>query len=103
MNRIEKLTYFLSLNPADVFSRYALALELKSIGSFDNAVQELKKCLEFDNSHLASLYQLCDIAVLTRNNELFQQFINIAKQTATSANDTKTYNELLFLEDDFTI
>ena len=100
-NRIEKLLYFLSINPSDTFSLYALALEYKKMGSYDKAVSFLHTCVETEPHNLASYYQLCEIFILMRDKTSFNDYIKKAKDVALLLNDNKTLNELDLLEDEF--
>lgn len=101
MSKIEKLLHFLTLNPSDTFTLYALALEFKKVKDYSRAITFLESCIQADSLHLASYYQLCDIAVITNNQRLFYQFFDDAKKVALQKNDPKTLNELNILEDDF--
>ena len=58
MNRIEILKGFLKDNPADSFSRYALALEYVKLGQHDDAVREFEAVKKNDPDYVATYYQL---------------------------------------------
>lgn len=70
MSRIEALQGFLKNDPADSFSRYALALEWAKVERHDDAVRELTEVIARDPDYVAAYYQLGQIqAALGRSGE----------------------------------
>ncbi len=57
MNRLELLQSLVEQNPADAFSRYGLALELKNAGKLDEAVGEFVTLLEHNPGYTAGYFQ----------------------------------------------
>jgi tetratricopeptide (TPR) repeat protein len=55
--RLEALRAMLAEDPADAFTRYALAMELKGLGRKDEASTEFGAVLAADPSYLATYYQ----------------------------------------------
>lgn len=58
MERIEKLKMFITADPADLFSRHALAMEMVKIGDFDSAIVQLEKILSIDELQVGTYYHL---------------------------------------------
>jgi Tfp pilus assembly protein PilF len=58
MNRIEILKGFLTQDPNDSFSRYALALEYVKSGQFSEAGQEFETVCHNDPAYVAAYFQL---------------------------------------------
>ena len=58
MARMDLLKGFLSENPNDSFSRYALALEYVRLGQTDDARREFEFVRDNDPDYLATYYQL---------------------------------------------
>jgi Tfp pilus assembly protein PilF len=58
MNRIDRLRAFIARNPADAFSRHALALEYIKIGQDAAAKLELETLLSNDPGYVGSYYHL---------------------------------------------
>jgi tetratricopeptide (TPR) repeat protein len=56
--RIDALRSFLEQDPHDSFSRYALALELRSTGELDSAIETLEQLRRIDPSYVPLYYQL---------------------------------------------
>jgi Tfp pilus assembly protein PilF len=93
-SRIEMLKQYISEDPADIFSQYALALEYAKEGNNTEAVSILRKIVETEPNYLPAYYQL---GMLYENSHLrkeaadaYQRGIIIAQQKR----DNKTLNEL---------
>lgn len=57
-DRLEQLRTMLAEEPSDLFIRYAIALELRSRGSMEEAVTALQGLLRDAPDHVPSYYQL---------------------------------------------
>jgi tetratricopeptide (TPR) repeat protein len=94
MNRIEILKGFLSENPNDSFSRYALALEFAKIGQNDDALREFETVKSNDPAYVATYFQLGQLyAKLGRTHEAEKTF-RTGITVAASAGDEHTRSEL---------
>lgn len=58
MDRINKLKSFIEKNPADLFSRHALAMELVKLGEDEMAFVEMRKILEINQDYAGTYYHL---------------------------------------------
>lgn len=58
MSRIEALRGFLSEDPDDSFSRYALAIEYGKLGQEADAIREFETVIDKDPDYVATYYQL---------------------------------------------
>jgi tetratricopeptide (TPR) repeat protein len=54
---MEKLTEFLAENPQDMRALYALAMEYKSSGELETALDYFDRALQIDPGHVASYFQ----------------------------------------------
>lgn len=57
-SRIQQLLEFISEDPNDSFSMYALALEYHKAGETENAILQLEKLRNYNPDYLALYYQL---------------------------------------------
>jgi tetratricopeptide (TPR) repeat protein len=93
-SRIELLKQYIFEDPADTFSRYALALEYDKAGNREEAILILKGIIENEPNYLAAYYQLgmfYERAHLIKEAaDAYQQGIVIAQQRR----DNKALNEL---------
>jgi len=58
MERIDKLRAFITQDPADYFSRHALALELLKIGDTTGAIEVMQALLAINPSHTGTYLHL---------------------------------------------
>jgi Tfp pilus assembly protein PilF len=94
MNRIEILQGFLTQDPEDSFSRYALALEYVKLGQTDDARREFETVRDTDPSYVATYFQL---AQLYRNLGLrheAEKTYRTGITVASKAGDAHTQSEL---------
>jgi tetratricopeptide (TPR) repeat protein len=61
--RIAKLKEMLAQSPDDLFSLYAMAMELKSLGRFDESLNCLNKVLALAPESVSAYYQKAQILV----------------------------------------
>jgi tetratricopeptide (TPR) repeat protein len=101
-DKIATLEQFLKEDPADTFSRYALALEYAKIEDVSKALFILGQLKTIDPDYLALYYQLGklqQIAGLTNEAaETFREGILLAKKQ----NNRHTHAELKFALEDLT-
>ena len=94
MNRIETLQNLLKENPADEFTKYALALEYVSISDTANAEKYMKDLLMNSPNYLAVYYQygklLEDKGEIDEARKIYNQGLFVA----ASQNDLHTKAEL---------
>ena len=92
--RIEMLKQFLSEDPQDDFSQYALALELEKAGKSSDAIVHLEQIISRNPEYLAAYYQLGNLLGKLQNPDkaitIFQQGMSIAVRQK----NLKTMNEL---------
>lgn len=56
-SRLEQFKEFVEMDPADTFSRYALAMEYMSIESFPEAIEHFREVLKLDPTYSAAYFQ----------------------------------------------
>lgn len=56
-DRLDALRAMLDDDPTDAFTRYALALELRSLGQVDEAIAELARLVKDAPDYVATYYQ----------------------------------------------
>jgi tetratricopeptide (TPR) repeat protein len=98
-SRIETLKQYISEDPADTFSHYALALEYAKADNREEAISILKGILENEPDYLAAYYQLGllyeQTKLIEEAKETYEKGIVIARKK----NDNKTLNELRYALD----
>jgi len=101
--RLEQLQQMLLQEPTDEFLQYAIAMEYKSAGDLQRAIDGFEKILNKNKNYLAAYYQLgkCYEAQnkITEAKTTYEKGIGIAH----AQNKTKTLNELreaIFLLED---
>ncbi|MBS1514961.1 MAG: tetratricopeptide repeat protein [Bacteroidetes bacterium] len=94
MSRIETLKNLLESNPADEFTRYALALEYVSINEQDNAEEHFKELLANSPNYLAVYYQYGKLLEEKGETEEARKIYNQGLFVAASQNDLRTKTEL---------
>lgn len=93
-SRREVLMEFLSQDPNDSFSRYALALELEKEGNVAQALTELESVLAKDPAYVGAYYQLGRLLARSGRGEEAREVYQRGLAAATAANDQRTRNEL---------
>ena len=93
-SRREVLQEFLSQDPADSFSRYALALELEKEGRAIEAVPQLEEVISRDPNYVGAYYQLGRLLAregrIDEARDVYQRGLGVA----TAAGDQRTRSEL---------
>jgi tetratricopeptide (TPR) repeat protein len=93
-SRINILKQYISEDPTDSFSQYALALEYAKAGSNDEAISVLSELLKGDSNYLPAYYQIGKLYEQThsidRAKTAYEKGIVVAQQQK----NTKTLNEL---------
>ena len=94
MSRIDTLKEFLSDDPKDSFSRYALAMEYAKLERYADAIMEFRTVVENDPNYVAAYYQLGKTyehqGQLDSARQTYVQGIEVARQ----AGDDHTKEEL---------
>lgn len=88
------LEEFLAADPADIFSRYALALELEKEQRTAEAVAELRNVISRDAGYVAAYYHLG--RMLARQGETIEAraVYHAGLDVAVKAGDRRTRDEL---------
>ena len=94
MNRIEILKGFLSENPNDSFSRYALALELAKLGQHDDAVREFETVKKNDPDYVATYFHLGQLYQKMEKSHEAEKTFRTGITVATKIGDDHTRSEL---------
>jgi predicted Zn-dependent protease len=93
-SRKEKLQEFVAADPADSFSRYALALELEKGGEDQEAVLQFREVIARDPAYVAAYYHLGKVLARTGKIEEARQVYSDGLFAATAANDQRTRSEI---------
>lgn len=98
--RLKALRDMLAEDPADAFTRYALAMDLKGLGRNAEALQEFNAVLDSDPTYLATYYQFG--ALLHQEGDSERAVLVIRKGIAAAdvAGDAHTKAELEDLVDE---
>jgi len=94
MNRIEILNGFLTQDPNDSFSRYALAMEYAKAGQRDEARREFETVLAKDPGYVATYYQLAGFYRTLGLKHEAEKTYRAGIVVASKAGDAHTQSEL---------
>jgi Tfp pilus assembly protein PilF len=94
MDRIEQLKSFLVQNPADLFSRHALAMEFVKRGDDVAAREMLESVLAIDPSYIGSYYHLGKLLERAGDNDAAMEVYQKGMSMAQQAGDRHAYGEL---------
>ena len=93
-SRMEALKKYLSDDPSDDFSEYALALEFEKEGNLKNAILHLEKILERNAQYLAAYYQCGRLYEAEKNFIKAGRIYEKGMAVAAQQKNQKTFNEL---------
>ncbi|HMG35699.1 MAG TPA: tetratricopeptide repeat protein [Blastocatellia bacterium] len=93
-SRLELLEEFLSQDPNDSFSRYALALELEKAGDPDRALSELSEVVTRDPNYVGAYYHLGRLLSKAGRTDEARSIYQRGLTVATAANDQRARSEL---------
>jgi len=88
------LEEFLAADPADVFSRYALALELEKEQRPAEAINELHAVIERDANYVAAYYHLGRMLARAGQTEEAREVYRTGLDAAAKAGDRRTRDEI---------
>jgi tRNA(Ile)-lysidine synthase len=94
MDRIEALKSFLHKNPADLFSRHALAMEYIKRGDDETARQMLESALEIDPGYIGSYYHLGKLLERSGEENAAAEVYRKGMEMAQVAGDRHAFGEL---------
>jgi len=94
MSRLAKLQEFLSQDPNDSFTHYAIGLEYMSMKQFEDAAKTFEGLLERDPDYLATYYQLGAVYNELARMEEARAIYNRGMAVARKAGDTHAASEL---------
>ena len=93
MNRAEQLIFFITENPADTFSRYALGLEYMKQEKFTEAENCFHFLFENHPEYIGTYYQYGKLLQQTEKPEEAKTIFRKGMEL-TRISDLKTYSEL---------
>jgi len=93
-SRKEALEEFLSQEPGDSFSRYALALELVKEDQCEAAASQLEQVIALEPSYLAAYFHLGRLLATSGRIKEAREVYTRGVTVAASANDQRTRAEL---------
>jgi tetratricopeptide (TPR) repeat protein len=93
-SRREILEEFLSEDPNDSFSRYALALELEKEGRSADAVVQLREVIERDRSYVGAYYHLGRLLARDDRADEARETLERGLAAARAANDQRALSEI---------
>jgi thioredoxin-like negative regulator of GroEL len=93
-SRREKLEEFVAADPADSFSRYALALELEKEGLDGEAVLQFREVIARDPAYVAAYYHLGKVLARTGYVDEARQVYAKGLSAAIAADDQRTRTEM---------
>jgi tetratricopeptide (TPR) repeat protein len=93
-SRKDMLEEFLTADPNDSFSRYALALELEKDSRVDEAITQLQEVIARDANYVAAYYHLGRLLAKTGKEETALDIYRRGLDVANRLGDQKTRNEI---------
>jgi Tfp pilus assembly protein PilF len=94
MDRIEQLKSFLVQDPADLFSRHALAMEFIKRGDDVSAKEMLESVLDLDPGYIGSYYHLGKLLERAGMADAAIEMYRKGMEAAQKAGDRHAYGEL---------
>jgi Tfp pilus assembly protein PilF len=94
MDRIEALKSFLLKNPADLFSRHALAMEFIKRGDDAAARDMLESVLQIDPGYIGSYYHLGKLLERSGDESAAADVYRKGMEMAKAAGDRHAFGEL---------
>ena len=88
------LEEFLAADPADVFSRYALALELEKEQRPAEAIAQLREVSARDATYVAAYYHLGRLLARAGQSEEAREVYRTGLDVAAKAGDRRTRDEI---------
>ncbi len=83
MPRLEQILQLLENDPADTFLRYALAMEYRSLGQSDSAMEQFRQLLNLQPPHVPSFFMLgqllTELGEIESAREVLRQGIEVAR------------------------
>lgn len=84
MDRLSTLQQFLEEDPADAFTRFALAQELRRLGQLEEAIEQFEELITSDPAYVGTYYHLGALLEETGRKEeaikIYQTGIRIASE-----------------------
>jgi cytochrome c-type biogenesis protein CcmH/NrfG len=93
-SRREMLEEFLAADPADLFSRYALALELEKEQRAADAIAQLHQVIERDAGYIAAYYHLGRLLARAGQTSEARAIYRTGLDRAAKAGDRRTRDEI---------
>jgi tetratricopeptide (TPR) repeat protein len=93
-SRREMLEEFVAADPADSFSRYALALELEKEGRELEAIPQLQEVIARDPAYVAAYYHLGRMLARLGQMEDARAIYRRGLDAASAAKDERTRSEI---------
>lgn len=100
MSRLEKLQQFLTLDPDDSFTRYAIGLEYAAIKDYPTAITAFEELCAKDPDYVATYYQLADAYRITGDKGKATETYHTGITIARKVNDLHAASELQAALDD---
>jgi cytochrome c-type biogenesis protein CcmH/NrfG len=88
------LEEFLAADPADIFSRYALALELEKEQRMTEAIAELRDVISRDGGYVAAYYHLGRLLARQGQEGEAREVYRTGLDVAAKAGDRRTRDEI---------
>jgi tetratricopeptide (TPR) repeat protein len=88
------LEQFVASDPADSFSRYALALELEKEGRAGESIAQLREVIDRDGGYVAAYYHLGRLLARDGSVEEARETYRRGMDIASSVGDARTRSEM---------
>ncbi len=93
-SRLEQFKEFVEMDPADTFSRYALAMEFLGTAQFPEAVLHFREVIKLDPTYSAAYFQAAIASQKGEQPDQARQFLIQGIEVAEKKGDWHTRDEM---------
>ena len=93
-SRLEAFKEFVEMDPTDVFSRYALAMEYMGIAEFESALTHFQEAIRLDPDYSAAYFQAAIASQNLRQLDHARDFLKRGIETAERKRDWHARDEM---------
>ena len=93
-SRLEQFKEFVEMDPTDLFSRYALAMEYVGAGQYEDAVRHFKEAIRLDPGYSAAYFQAGLASHKAGNIDAAKEFLQNGIVVADKKGDRHARDEM---------
>ncbi len=93
-SRLEQFKEFVEMDPADTFSRYALAMEYMSVPDYAESVRHFEEVIRLDPTYSAAYFQAAIASRNAQQTEQAKRFLQTGIEVAEKKGDWHARDEM---------